>query len=74
MGRPPLTKKILVMCPACHRTGTVAVDPRLVKGVLELEGDSLLQVYVFAGDICDHDFRVTVDAHFMVRGEELPPY
>ncbi len=73
MGRPPLTKEILVMCPSCHKTGTVAVDPRLVKGAQELEGDSMLEVHVFSGDICGHDFTVTVDAHFKVRQAELPP-
>ncbi len=73
MGRPPLTKTILVMCPACHKTGMVAVDPRLVKGALEQEGDSMLQVHVFGGEVCDHAFTVTVDAHFMVRQAELPP-
>ncbi len=61
------------MCPACHKTGMVAVDPRLVKGALELEGDSMLAIHIFSGDICGHDFTVTVDAHFMVRREELRP-
>ncbi len=67
MERSPLEKKIWVSCPRCRKTGAVPVDQRVVEGALELQGDKMINLHVFAGDICEHSFTVTVDAHLRVR-------
>ncbi len=68
----PLEKKILVMCPACHKTGAVPVDRRVLEGALEQQVDSLLSVHVFPGDICEHAFTVRVDVNLKARDTTKP--
>ncbi len=67
MESQPLEKDIWVMCPTCKKTGAVPVDRHVVEGALEQQGDSLLHLHVFSGDISEHAFMVTVDANLKVR-------
>ncbi len=67
MERSLNEKKIWVACPACCKTGAVPVDQRVVEGALEQQGDKLLRLQIFAGDICEHAFSIIVDAHLHVR-------
>ncbi len=67
MDSTNVEKKIQVMCPTCHKTGTVLVDESLVEATLAQEGDSLLYLHVFVGDVCDHAFSIMVDANLKVR-------
>ncbi len=69
----PAEKQIMVMCPVCHVSGALFIDKMLVEATLEQAGDSLLHLHVFQGDICDHAFSITVDAHLKVRASIKHP-
>ncbi len=66
-GEPFVDKKIRVICPMCHKSGIVQVDPHIMSEALETQRDYLVRVRVFEGEICDHEFIALVDPNFKAR-------
>jgi len=63
----PAGQLVRVICPTCKKIGTVQVDRYTIDGAREMQGDSLIRLYIFAGDICEHEFTVILDAKFKAR-------
>ena len=63
----PNGKLVRVICPTCKKIGTVAVDQFSIDAARETQGDALVRLYIFAGDICEHEFTVILDAKFKAR-------
>jgi hypothetical protein len=63
----PLGQLVRIICPTCQKIGTVTVDRYTIDAARETQGDSLIRVYIFAGDICEHEFTVLLDAKFKAR-------
>jgi len=75
-GRPAVyydlvTKRVRVLCPECRKTGSIEVNKDLMATVLNEQGTGLLDVHVFAGEICCHDLAIIIDANFMVRSATI---
>ncbi len=66
-GEIPLDKKIRVICPKCHKTGTVQVDKHVMEEAMETQRDYLVRVRVFEGEICEHEFIALVDPNYKAR-------
>ena len=60
-------KFIRVSCPYCNKVGTISVDQEVVNDGMLDRLDSLLTLHVFKDDLCEHEFRIVIDAHFKVR-------
>ncbi len=63
----PGGRLVRVLCPRCQKIGTVSVDQFTIDGARETAGDSLIRLYIFPGDICEHEFTVYLDAKFKSR-------
>ncbi len=63
----PGGRLVRVICPTCQAIGTVSVDQYTIDGARETTGDSLIRLYIFQGDICEHEFAVILDAKFKSR-------
>lgn len=62
-----IPKAIWLICPSCNATGRIKVDKELLEQCAEEEGSGLIDVQVFQGDVCEHDFSVKVDCRLKVR-------
>ncbi len=60
-------KRIRVICPKCHKTGTVQVDTHIMEEAHEVQRDHLVRVRVFEGEICEHEFVALVDPNYKAR-------
>jgi len=60
-------KRIRVVCPYCSKLGVVVVDKDVVGDDMLERSDSMVPMRVFCGDICEHDFTVTLDGQYKVR-------
>ena len=61
------TKRIWISCPICRKTGSLHIDKDETEAFVHQTMDSLVKLQVFAGEICEHDFTVTIDANFKAR-------
>ena len=71
-GRPPIpydvaTRRIRILCPGCNKAGTIEVNKCLMGAMLADEGTGLIEMHVFAGEICVHDLVIFMDGNYMVR-------
>lgn len=60
-------KRIGLICPICNKTGFITIERVLVDQVLHENGDWMMELQVFAGEICEHEFLVRIDANMQVR-------
>jgi hypothetical protein len=60
-------KQLLVSCPYCNKVGVITMDKDVVGDGMLDRGDSMVPMRVFQGDICEHEFMVTLDVNFKVR-------
>jgi hypothetical protein len=60
-------KRLRVSCPYCNKVGVITVDKDVIGDGRFDRGDSLVFMRIFKGEICEHEFTVTLDANFKVR-------
>ncbi|MFX0101403.1 MAG: ArsR family transcriptional regulator [Candidatus Hodarchaeota archaeon] len=62
-----IPKVIWLICPSCKTTGRIKVDKHLLKETVIQGGSGLMDVHVFQGDVCEHEFNVKIDCQLKVR-------
>jgi hypothetical protein len=60
-------KQIRIICPYCNKTGSVPVDRGVITEIISQKQDYMVQLAIFPGDVCEHEFSVRIDANFKSR-------
>ncbi len=60
-------KRVRVVCPRCNKIGSIVAQKDVLDDGMLVQADSLVRVHVFPGDVCEHEFDVTLDAHYKTR-------
>ncbi|MHA1997825.1 MAG: hypothetical protein ACTSU9_06875 [Promethearchaeota archaeon] len=62
-----LGKKLRFICPVCNAIGKIKVDKILLESCLTDKDAGLMEIQIFAGEACEHEFRIMVDTQLKVR-------
>ncbi len=60
-------KRIRVSCPRCYKVGVITAQKDVIDAGMLAQPDSLVRVHVFPGDVCEHEFDLTLDAKYKAR-------
>jgi hypothetical protein len=60
------TKRVHVMCPTCR----AQADFHVPTYIFHQDGNGLANIQIQTGDVCQHQFLISIDQKFNVRGTE----